>query len=91
MNDIVKQVITEIIEREIQRLRDDDFDYCKLLQERKAADADVERILAGLNESDREIIEQYQDKNHLVWGIERINIYMRGFKDAHRFFKWMQM
>ena len=91
MDNHLRQYIWEVIEETVSKLKCDNADYQKLIKDRETLAAAVAEILNRLSEAEQETYEQYQNTNHLVWCMERTHIYMRGFKDCYKFYKWMQM
>ena len=91
MDNNLRQYIWEIIEETVSNLKDDNEDYHKLINDRETLATVVADILNRLSESEQETYEQYQNTNHLVWGMEKAHIYLRGFRDCYKLFKWLQL
>ena len=91
MDCLLRQYIWELIEEAISELRNENEDYGKLMVTRANLDKEVAEILARLNPDEQETFSQYQTATHLVWGMEKVHIYLRGFKDCYRFYRWIQM
>lgn len=85
--DFLKGLSNAFIEESIENLREVNQGYNKSYKEQRELENQLSKLKSRLSETDKNIIERYENGVFIIRALEQSWLYLQGYRDCVRFLK----